>query len=193
MWGINNKLDSGLLRGLGLPAVVVLSVAAAGCEIKPSGERAKPADSAISDRAAASVDAAPARFLSGAEGVFSVESYKGRPLLVAVLGAGTHDLLRAVRQVNAVYEESQASGLAVVGLLTALDPNEDAARVADGLNAIFPIARATPAALAALGGARALPTYVLVDGRGAVRKQLPGAVDMDDLRTQLRDLAADAR
>jgi hypothetical protein len=188
-----NKRDSSEFARRG--ALLALLLAAAGCEVRPVGERpASPgATSPAALRAAPAFDSAAARFLSGADGVFSVDSYKGRPLLVALLGAGAYDTDRVVRDLNKICEESSADGVAIVGLLAAVGPDEDEAQAAAALNAIFPIARANAASLAALGGPRALPTYILVDRRGAVRKHLAGAVAPDEIRAQLRDLLADAR
>lgn len=165
-----------------------------GCEVRPVVEQKTPDRPANTPSVKREASRAPvARYLSGAEGEFTLESQKGRPLLVALLGAGLRDSEKSVLVINKLHEEFQSSGLVTIGLLAALAPDEDPRAVADSFRAYFPIAEAAPGLLPALGGVRALPSLVLVDARGAVRKQLPGAVDLDEARAQLRDLIAESK
>ncbi len=118
---------------------------------------------------------------------------RGRPLLVALMGAGMRETPELVQALNRIHDEYQSAGLAIVGLLAAVSPGEDARATASGLQAVFPIAESTPRLLTSIGGARALPTVALVDARGEVRKLLPGVIDPVELRAQLRDLLAESR
>lgn len=190
----NNKSVSIAIRPIALLSVVASVILLLGCEIRPVGEFPAPRgapDTPVPKPEAIGVPIS--RYLAGAEGDFRIEALRGRPLLIALLGAGMRESPNLVQLLNRIHDEYQSAGLAVVGLLAAVSPEEDARATALGLEAVFPIAESTPRILASIGGARALPTVALIDSRGEVRKLLPGMIDPVELRAQLRDLLAEAR
>lgn len=174
----------------GLKVILFLTI---GCEIRPpeptpkAGPTKRPEQRVVAEPSLQ--QSVASRYLSGADGEFRLDSFRGRPALVAVLGAGTPH----VRDVVATLNRVQDNGLFVVGLLAALRADEEGSHVAASLNATFPIAEATPDLLQGLGGARALPTYLFLDGSGAIRKRIAGAASDEEILAHARDLLADAR
>lgn len=163
------------------------------CQVKPSTEASSPSKTEIipSAHKADSVVSPTARYLSGKTGVFTLEAFKGKPLLLSIQGVGTPYLSDNLHQLDQVQREWTPRGLAVVALLTALAENESAEKIAAEQQASYPLALATPELLKSLGPVRALPTIVLVDGRGLVRKQYPGSFSSDELNADLQSLIAE--
>ena len=191
---MKNKQDTKFPRGLG-PALgaLMLAMACAGCQVQPPAPTSpstapEPVAAPTPEAAAPATPEPPAKptYLAGAEGEFSLASFKGRPLLVSVQGVGTPGVQDNLRALNTLQEAWSARGLAVVGLLAAFAEGEDPAAVAAGYETIYPRAHAAPAALESLGGVRALPTHILIDASGKVIQRWPGAVSAGDLTAAVK-------
>lgn len=152
------------------------------CKVKRSAPE-KEAASAVSP-----VAIPPAQYISGKAGVFTVDSFKGQPLLISVQGADTPYLSDNLQKLDRLNNEWGPRGVAVVALLTAFADGEKPEEVASAAQVSYPIAASSPDFLKSLGPVRALPTMLLVDNRGVVRKQYPGAYSADDLNTDLQSL-----
>lgn len=180
----NNKSEERLsLRILSLcVALVLLALLPQACEMK-RGAPEKEAAPAVSPSAGVS-----ARYVSGKAGLFTVEAFKGQPLLLSIQGADTPYLSANLQELERLNSEWGPRGVAVVALLTAFADGENAEEVASEARVSYPIATSSPDFLKSLGSVRALPTMVLVDNRGVMRKQYPGAYSADDLNTDLQSL-----
>ncbi len=180
----DNKHD----KALRLLAILAACLAAAGCEFKlrspsPAGPPAAAAP-AEPERPAQTV------FVAGGSGPFSMDSFKGRPLLVSVQGMGTPYLAGEMAALNRLGDEWGARGLTIVALLAGVVPEDDLPAAMASLAPRIPVAIGSPGLLKELGGVRALPTAVLVDASGAIRKRVPGPTRADELASDLEALIA---
>lgn len=157
----------------------------------PQGCKVKRAPSETEERPATTPIALPtAQYISGKDGSFTVESFKGQPLLLSVQGADTPYLADNLQELERLNAEWGPRGVAVVALLTAFADGEKPEEAVSAVQVSYPLATSSPDFLRSLGTVRALPTMVLVDSRGVVRKQYPGAFSADDLNTDLQALVA---
>lgn len=180
---MKNKCQHGWLQAAF--ALLMLGALPTGCQVKPS-EDAKSADQAT--EAIRSPGVPPAKYISGKSGEFILESYRGHPLLLSVQGAATPYLAENLRQLDQLSQEWVPRGLAVVGLLTAFAEGEDPAARSVEFNLSYPLAAGTPDFVKTVAPVRALPTLLLVDASGAVRKQYPGAFSADVVVSDLKGL-----
>lgn len=183
---LQNKKDIMRKRLLFLLA---LGMTAIGCDVKLS-----PPDSSNGKLAAPTETRVPApsrsEYLAGGSGEFALESFKGRPLMLSIQGIGTPYLSDEIGSLNHLHEEWAPKGLAVVAVLAGQTPDEDLPALVASLAPAMPVASGTPELFKALGGIRALPTTVLLDATGSVRKQYAGAPNKPDLEADLAALVA---
>lgn len=181
---LDHKHDKTFLHLLALG----ICVAVTGCNVKLSSP--EPERKPVADVGAGATGRRSATFLAGGEGSFSLDSYKGRPLLVSIQGVGTPYLASELAAVNRLNADWGPRGLSVVALLAGQTPEDDLSALVSSLAPSCPIALATPELLKDLGGVRAFPTLLLVDASGAVRKQYSGALNPAELATDLAALMA---
>lgn len=165
--------------------IPVLVCAMAGCEMKvadapvaETGRRTVTAPVAVPAKVAS-------RYLSGGEGPFDLNSFRGRVVLLDVTAFWSEPCRRDVPLLNRLHEELAAQGLAVVGLAVDRTPEQETAAAVRQAGAIYPVAQGLEETLQALGGVRALPTRLLIDRKGAVRHTFAGAVPVDEVRTNV--------
>ncbi len=183
---VNNK-HLRVFRPLALLAGLLLLTWApffAGCRARPldtkTAEETKPVRAAIP---------AP-RFISIRDGEFALDSFKGQPLIVSVQGVGTPYLSENLRELDDLGKELASSGVAVVGLLTAFSEEEDPGAFAQTVQVSYPLVAAVPEYVREVAQVRALPTVLLVDERGVVRKQYAGDLSLSELKADVQALAS---
>lgn len=186
---MRNKSES---NNLLLTFLVLLCMLGPACEIKPPGgsssEPGRPATATPPEAPAPARGSTPGTlsFLTGPESTFSLEKARGKPLLLAVLGAGTFGLTGAVELANAVARDPETRDVRVVGILHAVAPGEDPRALAQSLGAEFPIARGDTNFLNSIGNIRALPSFALIGPDGAVARLWPGLPSRAEVLEALR-------
>ena len=184
---MNNK-HLQLLRRIAFVASVFAalgSVFSSGCRVRPS--ETKPA----APQEAARPEIPSPHYIVGQDGDFALDSFKGKPLLISIQGVGTPYWEEQLRELDSINREWATKGLAVVGLLTAFANGEEPTLVVKDVSVSFPLAVAVPDYVSEVAKVRALPTVLLLDDRGAVRKQYPGYLPVDELRSDLEALLAE--
>lgn len=165
--------------------IPVLVCAMAGCEMKVT--ETPVAD--IGRRTVTAPVAVPAKatshYLSGGEGSFDLNSFRGHVVLLDITAFWSEPCRRDVPLLNRLHEELAAQGLAVVGLAVDRTPAPETSVAVQQAGAIYPVAQGVEEILQALGGVRALPTRLLIDRKGAVRHTFAGAVPVDEVRTNV--------
>lgn len=189
---MNNKPDSKTVGTLFMSCAKVLPLVLllAACQVKPASDSGAPNSSepTASVRPATSAPVDHARFLTGGSGPFSLDQYRGQSVLLGVYGVGTPALGTGFRELDQLQQDFSARGLVVVGVLAGFMKGENPEDVAGSLGATIPIVLGSSDLLKSMGPIRALPTLVLVDPKGVVRKTYPGHVQGADLRMDVEAL-----
>lgn len=176
--------------GLSLLGLALLAVVAAGCQVRTKDEAgaARPVAAATSAPLAGKQVSASARYLTGGDGALDLAALRGRVVLVDVGATWSTPCRAGVPDLNRVQEELAPRGLSVVGLVVDRAPFGDVSSAAQGLGAIYPVALASPDYAQQFGPVRALPTRVLLDRKGGVRKVYAGAVPVDQIKADIAAL-----
>lgn len=177
--------------------MVLIPVAAAiwaGCDIRspstdaPATAPREDAPGSVATRVAAPAPAGEATYVSGGEGTFSLSAYRGQVVLVDIGATWSEPCRRAVPDLNRLCEELRPRGLALVGLAVDRGSAEEVRAAVQSLGAIYPVAAGPVESLGTGDRIRALPTRLLLDRKGVVRKQLPGAVPVSELKADVLTL-----
>jgi len=126
-------------------------------------------------------------------GVAALGQLKGRVVLVNFWATWCPPCRAEMPGLESVYEDRRAAGFTVLGIsLDERPPAEVSAFLRD--HAIrYPVAMATPEAVAAFGGVSTLPTSYLIDRRGRMRYTVPGLFAGVALRAAVDRLLAEPR
>lgn len=158
----------------------------AGCDVRSRQSGVTPRPLAVETPVAApeAVPTPAPRYVAGGEGSFDLKSLLGRVVLIDVGATWSPPCRAAVPEMNRVQEELSPGGLSVVGMMVDRAPFGDVSASAQGLGAIYPLVMADPAYVQQFGAVRALPTRILLDRKGAVRKVYAGAVPVEQIRAE---------
>ena len=141
----------------------------------------------MSAPAEAVVEPAPAFYVSGGAGAFSLEALRGKVVLAEVCAAWSPASRERVNLLNQLYQEGVGQGLYVVGLVVEGAVEEGPDRLATQ----YPLVHASQAFLRDQGAARAVPSCRLYDRQGKVRKAYDGPAPADELRADVRALLSE--
>lgn len=169
---------------------VALLVVGAGCQVQPPEPDAPKASGPASVAKTKAPAVEPARYLSGGEGDFTLGAFSGRPVLLSIHTPGAGSTTALMGELNALQESSGGQGGVIVGVLTAFAPDEDPASVAGRYPVIFPLVQASQAWLEQVAPLRALPSTILIDAKGVVRKVHAGSVDRALVQREWAELLA---
>lgn len=90
-----------------------------------------------------------------------------------------------------VYEARKADGFVILGLATDRAPRGTVGTFLRERGITYPVAMATAEAVRAFGGARALPTSILIDAQGRIRHEVTGIFAEPALREAVDRLLAE--
>jgi thiol-disulfide isomerase/thioredoxin len=135
---------------------------------------------------------AAAVYLNGkGESRFSLDAYKGQVLVLDCWATWSAPCRDERPWLNGLAREWPEKKVSFLGM--ALDRGESA-QITEAVKAFdipYPVLWADDVMQRAIGGVRALPTKILVDKRGQIRKQLPGAISAESLRAEINSLLAE--
>lgn len=162
---------------------LLLAVLGSGCRMKTSETHGESKDSPEAAELPRALPKTDSRYLTGGEGRFALADLKGRVVLADVTALWSEPCRRDIPELNRWHEQLSPQGLAVIGI--AVDTGTDVAGAARQSGAIYPMVQGNTALLNAVGQPRALPTRILIDRKGTVRKTFAGAVPLQDVHAEL--------
>lgn len=124
--------------------------------------------------------------LASGAGTFALTQQRGKPVLMEVFASWCGACERAAPMLDDVYKEAAAKGIVVVGV--SLDDDAQAARRAAQTWPIpYPVA-VDDGSVARAYGVSLLPTFVLINGDGTVRRVASGVPSRRTLSRWLAEL-----
>ena len=164
--------------GAGAGVAIVLVVGAVGllpALTEPKGERAPNVS---------------VQLLDG--GIVSVGDYEGQVVLVNFWATWCPPCRLEMPGFQRVYEARRDDGFAILGLSTDRLPEEQVRWFLEQRGIGYPVGMATRYAAEAFGGARTLPTSILIDAEGRVRGRVTGVYDQRQLVADVDRLLREA-
>jgi thiol-disulfide isomerase/thioredoxin len=113
-------------------------------------------------------------------------AYAGRILLLDFSATWSAPCRAALPGLNTMHAEFDAAGFSVVGMVMDQGSSDELRRSLRDLDVDYEMGRPGPGLAEACGGVRALPTRVLLDRDRRVFRRYEGAVDLDDIRGDLK-------
>jgi thiol-disulfide isomerase/thioredoxin len=133
-----------------------------------------------------------ALFLSGTDSPeFALSSYRGRVLVLDFWATWSDSCRAELPLLGRLSAEWKSQDVALVGMAVDRGNRAEITEAVKGLNLSYPVAWADDNVQRAFGGIRAVPTRILVDKKGQIRKQLPGILPEDLLRAEVGALLAE--
>ncbi len=171
--------------------MLAVSLLMTGCEVKMQKEIEKVEPAPQTSSVPTPVQA-KAIFLDGSEQPeFSLASYHGKVLVLDFWATWDAPSRAQMSAFNELSREWQAQNVAVVGMAVDRGDRDQIAGAVKSLNLSYPVVLADETVQKSFGGVRALPTRILVDKTGRIRKQIPGVVADSILRDEVRALVAE--
>ena len=122
---------------------------------------------------------------------FKAADYAGKVVLVDVWAAWSDQCKAELPVLRGILDAHQDDAFALVGL--AVENKDEAAAVAtiQAMGLPYPVSFASDAVPASLADVRALPTRLLLDKKGVVRKQYAGLLPEQQVRADVAALLAE--
>lgn len=117
--------------------------------------------------------------------------YAGRVVLLDFWATWCAPCRSEIPELNRLYGEFKDSGVEMIGLSVDRGTPGEIASAAQALGVAYPVVQADAGLQAQFGGVRVIPTKLLVDKQGKVRKTFSGVVAHDELRAQIAALLAE--
>lgn len=127
-------------------------------------------------------------YLSGGEGSFALASLKGRVVLLDVCAPWSLASRAQIADLNQLAQREASAGLVVVGLVVDASVNDGLTPEIQALGAEYPLLATPRSWLARFGDVRSIPSRLLVDRKGVVRKIYPGVVAAEIMDRDIRDI-----
>jgi protein-disulfide isomerase/peroxiredoxin len=125
-------------------------------------------------------------------GVLSLGDLRGQVVLVNFWATWCPPCRVEMPGFQRVYEARRDDGFTILGLSTDLIPDEQIRWFLEQRGIEYMVGRATRHASASFGGANTLPTSILVDAKGRIRKTVVGAYDEAELLSDVDGLLREA-
>ncbi len=169
-------------------AVLSLTIVMSGCQVKTpeqtDGSNAKTAKS----EAPGTVSADPA---SQHLPAFSAAAYANKVVLLDFWAPWNAQSMAELPVMKKLHQDLQSQPFTVVGLAVERADQAAAAETIRGLGLPYPVSFASDDLLKSFGNVRAMPTRILLDKRGAVRKQYAGLATDAQMREDITALLAE--
>lgn len=163
------------------------------CEVKVSSPAA--------DKTGAPSAAAPAAptgleiralYLAGSpDAQFSLISFRGRVLVLAFVQLAHAPSKAMLDELGTALGQWNGQPVSAVAMAVNRGERDALAAPAQALNLSFPVAWADESVHAAFPDLRAVPSLVLIDRRGQIRKTMPGVVPPEQLKSEVAALLAE--
>lgn len=123
--------------------------------------------------------------LQDVKSAFDLADYRGRVVLLDFWATWCAPCRSEIPSLNQVSAEFKDRGVDVVGLSVDRGSPQQVAADAQKMGVTYPVVLADEAIQDQFGGIRVVPTKILVDKQGSVRKTYLGVVSPDELRQQI--------
>ena len=163
--------------------IAALLIVAAGCQVKTPEQK----EDAKSTPAVSPVATPPAEAVSSLLPPFVASNYANKVVLLDIWAPWNAQSLAELPMLKKLQSDLQAQPFTVVGLAVERADQAAAVEKIRGLDLPYPVSFARDDLLKTYGGVRAVPTRVLLDKKGAVRKQYAGLTPESKIR---EDIAA---
>ncbi len=163
-----------------LGGLVVGVVIGAGCQMKTPPETAAPETAGSADATAVP--------LQDVQAAFDLADYRGKVVLLDFWATWCGPCRSEIPALNQVHAEFKDRGVDLVGLSVDRMAPDQVAAAAQKMGVAYPVMLADERLQKQFGGIRVVPTKVLVDKNGEVRKTYLGVVSPDELRRQVTAL-----
>jgi thiol-disulfide isomerase/thioredoxin len=162
-------------------SAIVLAFALAGCRVQTGDTEPASSPSGV---------AAPAATVESVVQAFDLASYEGKVVVLDFWATWSEPSRSQVPAMNAIQNDFADRGVAVVGLAMDKGAPEGVASAAQELGIRYAVQQATEREQSQFG-VRAIPTKVLIDRKGQVRKTYAGVVQPEELRAQIIAMMAE--
>jgi thiol-disulfide isomerase/thioredoxin len=122
---------------------------------------------------------------------FNLADYRGRVVLLDFWATWCAPCRSEIPALNRLHEDFADRGADVIGLSLDRGTPAGVAVAAQRLGVSYPVVLADEAIRQSFGGIRVVPTKLLVDRQGNVRKTFVGVAPADELRDQITALLAE--
>lgn len=169
--------------------MVLMAAGLVGCELRPPASMQTTSTPPPETPAAPTASKVPDMvYLSGGQGVFSLAALKGNVVLLDVCATWSPASRALVEELNHLWDIHRTQGLAVIGLALDAQPGSVVDPEWSTWNARYPLVACPRALLSRIADVRAIPTRLLVDRKGQVRRIYPGAVAGATLQADIENL-----
>ncbi|WP_246004712.1 peroxiredoxin family protein [Plasticicumulans acidivorans] len=119
----------------------------------------------------------------------SSDTLRGKPVLITFWATSCPGCMQEMPHLIELYRDLHPHGLEIVGVAMSYDPPSNVAELVRQRQVPYPIALDTNEAIAkAFGDIRLTPTSFLISPDGRILRQQVGEFDMEQLRTQIKEL-----
>ena len=118
------------------------------------------------------------------EQAFDLGAYKGKVVLLDFWAPWSEPSRSGIPAMNKIKQDFADRGVEVVGLAVEQGPADRVASAAQELQIAYPVQRAGEKTMADFN-VRVIPTKILIDRQGQVRKTYPGVVPPEEIRAMI--------
>lgn len=169
-------------------ASLFLMIVVSGCQVKtPDQTDGANAKTATSETPGTSSTATAQPHLPA----FSTAAYANKVVLLDFWAPWNAQSMAELPVMKKLHQDLQSQPFTVVGLAVERSDQAAAAETIRGLGLPYPVSFASDELLKSFGNVRAMPTRILLDKRGAVRKQYAGLATDTKMREDITALLAE--
>lgn len=173
--------------GLFLAAILIL-LGVTGCE--PAGEKLPSQGGAAVEQPSAAGFSIPSLRAGGTKNI-SLSSYAGQVLLLDFWATWCPPCRFEIPALNKLQHQLEDRGFSLIGMTVDRGGLERVARAVQEFDLSYPVGLVGEDVQRLYGGIRAVPTKVLLDKQGRIRKRYEGVVPVHRLRVEIEQLLAE--